>query len=89
MIEIIEHATREGTHAEVVGGRQRVTVTPDPGRMLAGSYTDSFRWPSHQTPATWLPDGYLIRHSGGYARALSYSRAIELAVYHARRAPKV
>lgn len=85
MIEVIESYDATGVHAEVVGGKTRVTITPDPGRMLAGCYTDSPRWPSHKTPDVWMPSGYLIRHAGGYTRALSYSRAVELAVYHAKR----
>ena len=86
MIEVIESYSAKGVQAEVVGGKQIVTITPDEGRWLEGNYTDSFRWPNHKTDRVWLPNGYYVnygRHQ--YTRVLDYNRAIKLAVYHAKR----
>ena len=87
MIEVQESYSRDGVHAVVTGGKTQVVIRPDAGRWIKGSYTDSPRWPSHETPATWLPEGYMVFYGRGRStRVGSYQRAVELAVYHARRA---
>ena len=87
MIEVIESATAAGTHAEIVGGKQLVTISPAPAATYPGHYTNSIKMsrPNYWTRPVSIPAGYWVRWSGGCTRVESYARAVKVAVHHANR----
>lgn len=87
MIEVIEHATPAGTHAGVVGGKTRVTITPAPAQTWPGHYTNSIKMsrPNYWTAPVTIPAGWVVCYGGRSTRTTTYQRAVALAVHHAKR----
>ena len=87
MIEVQESYSRDGVHAVVTGGKTQVIIRPAAATVVKGHYTDSIHMmrPNYWTRDTYLPEGYYVIRKGVSTRVTSYARAVELAVYHAKR----
>jgi hypothetical protein len=82
MIEVIETTTAAGTNAEVVGGKQAVTIT-----AVAAKFHEARRsaCDNRKIKAYTSPAGFWVKHKRGTKFATDYSEAVSLAVHHANR----
>ena len=82
MIEVLEETSSSGTSAKVVGGKQEVVITAQaaehhPARRSA---CDNRMIKAYTSPA-----GFWVKHSKGNIFVVDYNRAVELAIFHAKR----
>ncbi|NDD13007.1 MAG: hypothetical protein EB072_10260 [Betaproteobacteria bacterium] len=85
MIEVIETTNENGTNAVVVGGRKTVTITAYP----AVSYPERRGLSDgRRLKAFWVPARFEVSYAEGKIPTVvhNYDRAVQVAVYHAKRA---
>jgi len=82
MIEVIEQTNANGTNATVVGGKQTVEITAQKAthHCARRSTCDNRTIKAYTSPA-----GFWVKHSRGSVFLTDYDKAVELAIYHARR----
>lgn len=91
-IEIVEYVSKSGLVAEIVGGKQKVSINFWPAHMQDEYWTNpnvNCTRPSWKVPARMIPATYVVeRENGGRTGYKTYNEAVEAALKSAARKPR-